>query len=124
MVLMTSQGTNLTVADFLFKSGHNMYILDHVLYASCTQRTQLELDSMQQKCDAWKEEVEKLSPLRDQLARATQDNSQLHREVGRLRQDNSRLEAELARASADNTGLARQLEETESAQVYTSIYTK
>ncbi|CAI8049861.1 hypothetical protein GBAR_LOCUS27449 [Geodia barretti] len=81
-----------------------------------SDRTQLELDSMQQKCDAWKEEVEKLSPLRDQLARATQDNSQLHREVGRLRQDNSRLEAELARASADNTGLARQLEETESAQ--------
>ena len=76
---------------------------------------------MQQKCDAWKEEVEKLSPLRDQLARATQDNSQLHREVARLRQDNSRLEAELARASTDNTGLARQLEEMESAQV--PVYT-
>ncbi|CAI8025401.1 hypothetical protein GBAR_LOCUS14681 [Geodia barretti] len=59
---------------------------------------------MQQKCDAWKEEVEKVSPLQDLPARATQDNSQLIREVARLRQDNSRLEAELTRASADNTG--------------------
>jgi septal ring factor EnvC (AmiA/AmiB activator) len=91
----------------------------HVLYVyACTQRAQLELDSMQQKCDAWKEEVEKLSPLRDLLARATRDKSQLEREVARLCQDNSRLEAELARVCEDNTGLARQLEDMESAQAH------
>ena len=68
---------------------------------------------MQQKCDAFKEEVEKLCPLRDQLARATQENSQLQQEVARLTQDNSRLHHELATVSEDNAGLARQLESTQ-----------
>ena len=53
---------------------------------------------MQQKCDAWREEVEKLSPLRD--------------EVAQLHQENARLKQELAQVSEDNTGLARQLQET------------
>ena len=52
---------------------------------------------MQQKCDAWREEVEKLSPLRD--------------EVAQLHQENARLKQELAQVSEDNTGLARQLQE-------------
>ena len=51
---------------------------------------------MQQKCDAWKEEVEKLSPLRDEVA-------QLHKEMTRLQQ-------ELAQTSEDSAGLARQLQ--------------
>ena len=52
---------------------------------------------MQQKCDAWREEVEKLSPLRD--------------EVSHLQQENTRLQQDAARALHDNEGLARQLEE-------------
>ena len=51
---------------------------------------------MRQKCDAWREEVEKLSPLRD--------------EVAQLHQENARLKQELALVSEDNTGLARQLQ--------------
>ena len=82
------------------------------------QRTQLELESMQQKCDAWREEVEKLSPLRDQLARANQDISQLQQDLARLSHDNSRLQQELARVSEDNTGLARQLQEIDPTQVH------
>ena len=53
---------------------------------------------MQQKCDAWREEVEKLSLLRD--------------EVARLHQENARLQQELTQASENNAGLARQLQET------------
>ena len=56
---------------------------------------------MQQKCDAWKEEVEKLSPLR--------------REVAQPRQENDRLQQELAQASEDSAELARQLQEMSSA---------
>ena len=58
----------------------------------------MELESTQQKCDAWKEEVERLSPLRAEVA-------QLHQEKARLQQ-------ELAKASEDNTGLAQQLQDT------------
>ena len=53
---------------------------------------------MQQKCNAWREEVERLSPLRDEVA-------QLHQEKARLQQ-------ELAQASEHNTGLAQQLQDT------------
>ena len=53
---------------------------------------------MQQKYDACKEEVERLSPLRDEVA-------QLHQEKARLQQ-------ELTQTSEDNTGLAQQLHET------------
>ena len=56
---------------------------------------------MQQKCDAWREEVERLSPLRDEVA-------QLHQEKARLQQ-------ELAQASEDNAGFARQLQEISGA---------
>ena len=73
---------------------------------------------MQQKCDAWREEVEKLSPLRDQLARANQENSQLQQDLVRLSHDNSRLQQELARVSEDNAGLAKQLQEIDSTQVH------
>ena len=55
---------------------------------------------MQQKCDAWREEVEKLTPLRD--------------EVTHLHQENARLQQEVARTSEDNTGLGRQLQESRS----------
>ena len=51
---------------------------------------------MHQKCDAWREEVEKLSPLRD--------------EVAQLHQENAKLKQELAQASQDNVGLVRQLQ--------------
>ena len=57
---------------------------------------QLESESMQQKCDAWREEVEKLSPLRV--------------EVAQLHQENARLQQDLAQASKDNVGLVRQLQ--------------
>ena len=61
---------------------------------------------MQQECDAWREEVERLSPLRDEVA-------QLHQEKARLQQ-------ELAQASEDNTGLAQQLQETNAMMKVTS----
>ena len=57
---------------------------------------------MQQKCDAWREEVEELTPLRD--------------EVAHLHQENARLQQEVARASEDNAGLGRQLQEMSSAR--------
>ena len=39
---------------------------------------------MRQKCDAWREEVEKLSPLRDEVAQLHQENARLKQEVVRL----------------------------------------
>ena len=63
---------------------------------------ELELESIQQKCDAWREEVEKLTPLRD--------------EVAHLHQENARLQQEVARASEDNVGLGRLLQEMSSAR--------
>ena len=56
---------------------------------------------MQQKCDAWREEVAKLSPLRDEVV-------QLHKE-------NDRLQQELVQASKDIAGLTRQLQAISSA---------
>ena len=52
---------------------------------------------MQQKCDAWREEVEKLSPLRD--------------EVAQLHQENARLQQKMAHVTEDNAELGRQLQE-------------
>ena len=72
------------------------------------QRSQLELESMWQKCDAWREEVEKLSPLRD--------------EVTQLHQENARLQQELAQVSEDNTGLARQLQETNVMKMVIKVF--
>ena len=66
----------------------------------------MELESIQQKCDAWREEVERLSPLRD--------------EVAQLHQEKTRLLRELAQASEDNTGLAQQLQETNVVMKVTS----
>ena len=57
---------------------------------------------MQQKCDAWREEVEKLSPLRD--------------EVAQLHQENARLQQELAHITEDNAELGRQLQEMTSVK--------
>ena len=57
---------------------------------------------MKQKCDAWREEVEKLSPLRD--------------EVARLHQESVRLHQELARVTEDNAGLGKQLQELSSGR--------
>ena len=57
---------------------------------------------MQQKCDAWREEVEELTPLRDEMTH--------------LHQENTRLQQEVARASEDNVGLGRQLQEMSSAR--------
>ena len=57
---------------------------------------------MQQKCDAWREEVEKLSPLRN--------------EVAGLRQENARLQQELAEATEDITKLKRELQEMSDAR--------
>ena len=57
---------------------------------------------MQQKCDAWREEVEKLTPLRD--------------DVAHLHQENARLQQEVVRVSEDNAGLGRQLQEMSSAR--------
>ena len=56
---------------------------------------------VQLKCDAWREEVEKLSPLRD--------------EVAQLHQENARLKQELTQVSEDNMGLSRQLQEMSSS---------
>ena len=36
---------------------------------------------MQQKCDAWREEVEKLSLLRDEVAQLHQENARLQQEL-------------------------------------------
>lgn len=57
---------------------------------------------MKQKCDAWREEMEKLIPLRDELVQ--------------LQQENARLQQELARITEDNTGLGRQLQELSSGR--------
>ena len=57
---------------------------------------------MQQKCDAWREEVKKLSPLRD--------------EVAQLHQENARLEQELAQVTEDITKLKRELQEMSNAR--------
>ena len=66
----------------------------------------MQLESMQQKCDAWREEVERMRPLRDEVA-------QLHQEKARLQQ-------ELAQASEHSTGLAQQLQETNAMMKVTS----
>ena len=76
------------------------FLLFPSLYVQETE-LELELESMQQKCDAWREEVEELTPLRD--------------EVAHLHQENARLQQEVARASEDNVGLGRQLQEMSSA---------
>ena len=57
---------------------------------------------MQQKCDAWRKEVEKLSPLRD--------------EVAQLHQENARLQQELTHVTEDNAELGRQLQEMTSVK--------
>ena len=36
---------------------------------------------MQRKCDAWRQEVEKLSPLRDEVAQLHKENTRLQQEV-------------------------------------------
>ena len=51
---------------------------------------------MKQKCDAWRDEVEKLAPLKDRVAH--------------LQEENARLEEEIAMAKEDNAGLGRQLQ--------------
>ena len=56
--------------------------------------------------------MEKLSPLRDQLARITQDNSELQQEPARPSQDNTIL-----KAGFDGASLFRKLREMQSAQV-------
>ena len=61
------------------------------------QRAQLELESMKQKCDAWRDEVEKLAPLKDKVAH--------------LQEENARLTEEITMAKEDNAGLGRQLQE-------------
>ena len=50
---------------------------------------------MQQKCDAWREEVERLSPLREEVARLTQDNSRLQQELARVAEGNAELARQL-----------------------------
>ena len=71
-------------------------------HLSLSQRFQLELESVQQKCDAWREEVEKLSPLRD--------------EVAQLHQENAKLQQELTHVTEDNAELGRQLQEMTSVK--------
>ena len=39
------------------------------------------MESMQQKCDAWREEVERLSPLRNEVAQLHKENDRLQQEV-------------------------------------------
>ena len=60
---------------------------------------------LRQKCDAWREEVEKLVPLRD--------------EVGRLHAHIGGLEEQIKSLQADNQSLGKQLvEESERKQVF------
>ena len=83
----------------------NMYIYMCMLCVYIhIQRSQLEVESMQQKCDAWKDEVEKLSPLRDQVAHLQQDIIRLQQEVGRLSDHNAGLTAQLQEAAASSSG--------------------
>ena len=79
---------------------HRVRITVRIIFSFvlCIMYMQSELESMRQKCDAWRAEVAKLSPLTD--------------EVAQLHQENARLKQELAQVSEDNTGLARQLQET------------
>ena len=42
---------------------------------------------MHQKCDAWREEVEKLSPLRDEVAQLHQENARLQQELSHVTED-------------------------------------
>ena len=72
--------------------------------AHTLQRPQLELDALQQKCDAWREEAERLGPLREEVATLTAENSRLQQEVGQVAQDNA--------------GLARQLQDRDEASTH------
>ena len=67
---------------------------------------------LKQKCDAWREEAEKLAPLRD--------------EIGRLHTHASELEEEINFLKADNEGLGKQLQSVteESERNRTETYRK
>jgi len=64
--------------------------------SSSSDRDKMELDMLKQKCDAWREEAEKLAPLRD--------------EIERLHTHASALEEEIKYLKADNEGLGKQLQ--------------
>ena len=82
------------------------------LIPTTLQRDKMELDMLRQKCDAWREEVEKLAPLRD--------------EVGRLHAHASELEEQIKFLKADNEGLGKQLQSVveESDRNRTEAYRK
>ena len=49
---------------------------------------------MHQKCDAWREEVEKLSPLRDEVAQLHQENARLQQELSHVTKDSKHMQKE------------------------------
>ena len=75
-----------------------MHLDFHVLLHVCLQRDrlELELETMKQKCDAWRQEGEKLIPLKN--------------EMQQLRAHISELEEQCEQLRSDNDGLGRQLQ--------------
>ena len=66
----------------------------------------MELESIQQKCDA--EQVEKVSPLRDEVARLQQENTTLREEVATSLQDNEGQLDEVIRTKGAVAGVRGQ----------------
>ena len=62
-----------------------------------TQHTDLELESMRQKCDAWKQEVNDLAPFRDRACELEVQCSELQRDIDQVRSENTDLRANLVR---------------------------
>ena len=89
-----------------------LYRCISLLTSLYVQRAQLDLESMQQKCDAWREEVEELTPLKDEVAHLHQENARLQQEVARasevtLIQNEKALKCNLARISETLSPLSR-----------------
>ena len=59
---------------------------------------------MQQKCDAWREEVETLSPLRDEVAQLHQENARLQQELTHVTEDGKQKEQEKEKNTAELGG--------------------
>ena len=82
------------------------------LIPTTLQQDKVELDMLRQKCDAWREEAEKLAPLRG--------------EVGRLHTHASALQEEIKFLKADNEQLGKQLQSVteERDRIQTETYRK
>ena len=74
-----------------------MHLDFHVLLHVCLQRDrlELELETMKQKCDAWRQEGEKLIPLKNEMQQLRAHISELEEQCEQLRSDNDGLSRQL-----------------------------